>query len=60
MNHILLFFANSSQKFTHFLRIAIAIVMIWIGGLKDIFKIHLIKCICNTSYNKNHKKIRDN
>ena len=34
MNQILLFFANSSQKFTHFLRIAIAIVMIWIGGLK--------------------------
>lgn len=34
MNHFLLFFANSSQKFVHFLRIAIAIVMIWIGGLK--------------------------
>ena len=34
MIHFLLFFANSSQKFVHFLRIAIAIVMIWIGGLK--------------------------
>ena len=34
MNHFILFFANSSQKFVHFLRIAIAIVMIWIGGLK--------------------------
>ena len=32
MNQLLLFFANSSQKFVHFLRIAI--VMIWIGGLK--------------------------
>ncbi|WP_282628384.1 DUF417 family protein [Empedobacter sedimenti] len=34
MNQVLLFFANSSQKLVHFLRIAIAIVMIWIGGLK--------------------------
>lgn len=34
MKSILTFFAHSTISFTHFLRIAIFVVMAWIGGLK--------------------------
>ena len=34
MKSILIFLTNSTTSFTHFLRIAIFIVMAWIGGLK--------------------------